>query len=86
MAEKKKTTAKKVAPKAPAPKPVSRGPKMAEVTERDLGPKMAAAVRTAAVSIGCSEGDVIRAMIRKVGSELSKSGPMGTRMALKRFL
>lgn len=87
MAEKKKTTEKKsAAPKAAPAKPSGRSPKIAEVTERDLGPNFSRLVHRAAERLGVDPGDVVRAMVKKTGSQLLRTGPMGTAMALKRFL
>jgi len=86
MATKKKAPEKKPAPKKEAPKAPGRPPKLGEVTALDLGPKMTNAVRKAADAYKVDTGVIIRAMVKKTASELSKLGPIGTRMQLRRFL
>lgn len=88
MADKKtekKAPAKKAAPKAAAPKP-GRPPKVAEITELDLGPKLVSLVNKAADSLGVDRSVVVRALARKGGDDLRRVGPIGIRMALKRYL
>jgi hypothetical protein len=88
----KKATAKKApakkAPEAKAPeKKVSgRPPKLGEVTEMDLGAPLAASVRKAADAYGVDTGVIVRAMVKKSASELARLGPIGTRMALRKFM
>jgi len=83
MADKK--TAKKPVEKKPAAK-AGRPPKLAEVTEMDLGPKLTPFVHRAAESLGVHPGVVVRALARKAGNELRSTGNIGMRMALKRYL
>lgn len=89
MPEKK--TTKKAAPKKAAEKKAEapkqgRPPKVAEVTELDLGPKLVELVNTAADSLGVDRAVVVRALVLKSGDELRRVGPIGVRMALKRYL
>lgn len=93
MADKKtetKAPAKKAAPKAAAPKAAApkpgRPPKVAEITELDLGPKLVALVNRAADNLGVDRSVVVRALARKGGDDLRRSGPIGVRMGLKRYL
>tara|TARA_R110000751_G_scaffold106616_1_gene202743 strand:+ start:519 stop:758 length:240 start_codon:yes stop_codon:yes gene_type:complete len=79
MADKKKET------KAPAKK-AGRPPKMAEVTESDLGAKLVAVINATADVLGVSRDVIVRAMVRKAGEDIRRSGPIGVRMALKRYL
>tara|TARA_R100000655_G_scaffold63160_2_gene101603 strand:- start:1322 stop:1591 length:270 start_codon:yes stop_codon:yes gene_type:complete len=89
MPEKK--TTKKAAPKkaaekkAEAPKP-GRPPKVAEVTELDLGPKLISLINTAADDLGVDRAVIVRALVRRCGHDLRRIGPIGVRMALKRYL
>jgi hypothetical protein len=88
----KKATAKKApakkAPEAKAPeaKGTGRPPKLGEVTEMDLGVPLSASVRKAADAYNVDTGVIIRAMVRKSASELARLGPIGTRMALRKFM
>jgi hypothetical protein len=88
MADKKtetKAPAKKAAPKAAAPKP-GRPPKVAEITELDLGPKLVEMINNTAQSLGVERDVVVRALTRKGGEDLRRVGPIGIRMALRRYL
>jgi len=92
MADKKTTkkaapkkAAPKAAPKADTPK-AGRPPKVAEVTELDLGHKLVDMINTAADGLGVSRDVVVRALVRKGGESLRRVGPIGVRMSLKRFL
>ena len=88
MADKKtktKAPEKKAAPKAAAPKP-GRPPKVAEITELDLGPKLVEMINNTAQSLGVERDVVVRALTRKGGEDLRRVGPIGIRMALRRYL
>lgn len=89
MPEKK--TTKKAAPKKAAEKKVEapkpgRPPKLAEVTALDVGPKLDNVIRVAADQLGVDTGTIVRALVRKGGDDLRRTGPIGIRMALKRYL
>ncbi len=88
----KKASAKKAPEKteepqqeAPKKKPPGRPPKLAEVTELDLGPKLTALVHRVATRNNIPTGDVVRALVRLAGRGLAKSGVMGVDMKLRRF-
>ena len=66
-------------------KPPGRPPKLAEVTELDLGPKLTALVHRVATRNNISTGDVVRALVRLAGRGLARSGVMGVDMKLRRF-
>lgn len=52
----------------------------------DLGAPLAASVRKAADAYGVDTGVIVRAMVKKSASELARLGPIGTRMALRKFM
>lgn len=52
----------------------------------DLGVPLAASVRKAAAAYNVDTGVIIRAMVKKSASELARLGPIGTRMALRKFM
>jgi hypothetical protein len=68
------------------PAKAGRPPKLAEITEMDLGPKLTPLVYAAAAGLGVDVGTVVRALVRKAGDNLRSTGPIGVRMALKRYL
>jgi hypothetical protein len=90
-AQAKKAPEKKEAPKQEAPKQetqkkAGRPPKLGEVTEMDLGPDLSNSVRRAAAAHKVDTGVIVRAMVKKTASELARLGPIGTRMALRKFM
>ena len=79
----KKVPAKKAETKK-APEKAGRPPKLAEVTELDLGPRLSKSVRHASDRLGVPTGDVVRALVRMGASRLRATGPIGFRMSVKR--
>ena len=71
----KKAAPKQETPKKETPKQMGRPPKLGEVTERK-----------AADAFGVDTGVIVRAMVKKAASDLCRVGPIGTRMALRKFL
>jgi len=89
MADKKtakKAPEKKAEQKPATPAKAGRPPKLAEITEMDLGPKLTPLVYAAAAGLGVDVGTVVRALVRKAGDNLRATGPIGVRMSLKRYL
>lgn len=82
----KKAAPKQETPKKETPKQMGRPPKLGEVTEMDLGRVVTASVRKAADAFGVDTGVIVRAMVKKAASDLGRVGPIGTRMALRKFL
>jgi hypothetical protein len=87
----KKAQAKMEAPKQETQKKETqkqsgRPPKLGEVTELDLGPALTRSVRSAAESYNVDTGVIIRAMVKRTASDLARVGPIGTRMALRKFI
>ena len=86
-ASEKKAPEKKAAPKKEtAKKPAGRPPKLAEVTELDLGPDLTNLVHRVAERNSTTTGHVVRALVRLSGRGLLKSGVMGVDMKLRRYL
>ena len=82
----KKAETKKAPEKAPEKKATGRPPKLGEVTELDLGPVLTQSVRKAAAAYNVDTGVIIRAMVKQSAAGLLKVGPIGTRMALRKFM
>ena len=85
-AQAQKAPEKQESPKKETPKKAGRPPKLGEVTEMDLGPALTRAVRKAADGYKVDTGVIIRAMVKKTASELARVGPIGTRMALRKYI
>ena len=69
-----------------AKKPAGRPPKLAEVTELDLGPDLTKLVHRVAERNSTTTGHVVRALVKLSGRKLLKSGVMGVDMKLRRYL
>tara|TARA_Y100001938_G_C7887906_1_gene328345 strand:- start:368 stop:643 length:276 start_codon:yes stop_codon:yes gene_type:complete len=83
-AEKKATEKAAPAKKEPAKKSPGRPPKLAEITELDLGPVISKLVRQTSARSGNPTGDVVRALVRLGAEKLRGSGSMGVDMLLKK--
>ena len=85
-ASEKKAPEKTTPKKETAKKPAGRPPKLAEVTELDLGPELTNLVHRVAERNSTTTGHVVRALVRLSGRGLLKSGVMGVDMKLRRYL
>lgn len=85
-APEKKAPEKTAPKKETAKKPAGRPPKLAEVTELDLGPDLTNLVHRVAERNSTTTGHVVRALVRLSGRGLLKSGVMGVDMKLRRYL
>ncbi len=85
-ASEKKAPEKTAPKKETAKKPAGRPPKLAEVTELDLGPELTNLVHRVAERNSTTTGHVVRALVKLSGRGLLKSGVMGVDMKLRRYL
>lgn len=86
MATKKAPEKSPTPKKETAKKPVGRPPKLAEVTELDLGSDLTKLVHRVAERNSTTTGHVVRALVKLSGRKLLKSGVMGVDMKLRRYL
>lgn len=85
-APEKKAPEKTTPKKETAKKPAGRPPKLAEVTELDLGTDLTNLVHRVAERNSTTTGHVVRALVKLSGRKLLKSGVMGVDMKLRRYL